>query len=373
MKEAQDIEPTQSPKSKAQNPIKDDEIDLVELAKLIWARRRFIVKVTSIFFVLGLIIAFTSKVEYEATCKLLPESQEGSIPDLGGLGGLAGLAGFDMSSLGGSSSGVLTPELYPEIVRSTPFVVELLHTPFYFEKLDTTISSLQYFKYLDKPSLFGYILGYTIGLPGKIKSLFSSRTEDLVTSESNITRFSKEEWGLIKEYRERFSVSVEVETGIISVEAKLPDPNAVAQVTQTLIESLTERVINYKIEKLQKNLEFVKEQMVEAEQVYESRQKQLARFSDRNRNITTSMIQTEYQRLQNELNIAFEVYKGLATQLEQAKIKVKEETPVFTVLEPVRIPEEKNKPKRMLIVALSSIIGLFLTSSLIVLRIFLQK
>jgi hypothetical protein len=41
----------------------------------------------------------------------------------------------------------------------------------------------------------------------------------------------------------------------------------------------------------------------------------------RNRNVVTSLAQAESQRLQNEYNLAFEVYKGLATQLEQAKIK----------------------------------------------------
>ena len=58
-------------------PISEDEIDLIELAKTIWAGRRLIIKVTAVFIILGLIIAFTSKVEYEASCKLLPESQEG--------------------------------------------------------------------------------------------------------------------------------------------------------------------------------------------------------------------------------------------------------------------------------------------------------
>ena len=59
------------------NTISEDEIDLIELAKIIWAGRRLIIKVTAVFIILGLIIAFTSKVEYEASCKLLPESQEG--------------------------------------------------------------------------------------------------------------------------------------------------------------------------------------------------------------------------------------------------------------------------------------------------------
>jgi hypothetical protein len=36
------------------------------------------------------------------------------------------------------------------------------------------------------------------------------------------------------------------------------------------------------------------------------------------------------------------VYSGLAQQLEQARIKVKEDTPVFSVLKPVTVPLEDN-------------------------------
>lgn len=41
--------------------VSDDEIDLVELAGVIWSKRRVIAKLTSMFLVLGLVIAFTSK------------------------------------------------------------------------------------------------------------------------------------------------------------------------------------------------------------------------------------------------------------------------------------------------------------------------
>ena len=85
--------------------IQEGEIDLVELAKTIWTGRLLIAKVAGIFAILGLIIAFTSPVEYQASCKLLPENQETKSPSLGGLAGLAGLAGVDLGGMGNSGSG----------------------------------------------------------------------------------------------------------------------------------------------------------------------------------------------------------------------------------------------------------------------------
>ncbi|GAB4230671.1 MAG: Wzz/FepE/Etk N-terminal domain-containing protein [Ekhidna sp.] len=335
--------------------IQEDEIDLIELAHVIWSRRKYIFKVTGIFLLVGLLIAFTSKVEYEASAKLLPESDEGGIPDLGGLGGLAGLAGFDLSSLGGGGQ-VLSPELYPEIVTSEPFLNELINSPVYFEKLDTTISCFQYFKEIDSPSLFGLLGEYTIGLPGKIKKMFSSDIEK-TTDTGPLKRYSKEDWKIIESFSERLSVEVESATGMIAIEVEIPDAIAAAEVSQKMVDELTQYVINYKIDKASVQLEFITQQFEKAKQQYEMKQAEVARFTDRNRNLTNSLIQAEYKRLQNEMDIAFEVYKGLATQLEQAKIQVSQETPVFTVLEPVRVPEDKSKPRRGLILIVFSFLG----------------
>ncbi|VXD19081.1 Wzz/FepE/Etk N-terminal domain-containing protein [Marinoscillum sp. 108] len=335
--------------------IQEDEIDLLELVRVIWSKRRFILKVTGIFVVLGLIISFASKVEYEASCKLMPESQEGTKGKLGGLGGLAGLAGID---LGLGTTGSLTPQLYPEIVKSVPFQLQLIHTPIRFEKLDSLMSSYTYFTEMDRPSLFGFITEYTIGLPGKIKGLFTA--EEVAPSNpanDDLIRLTKEDWSLVETYRERISVSVDDKTGIITVTTEMPDPYAAARVTDLVVKKLTSEVTNYKVEKAQVNLEFIRERYAEAEKEYEAKQKQLARFTDRNKNITSSLVQIEYQRLQNEMNITFEVYKGLATQLEQAKIKVKEETPVFTILEPVKVPVGNSSPKRGLILIGMSLFG----------------
>jgi protein involved in polysaccharide export with SLBB domain len=96
-----------------QNPIiKDDEIDLIEVAKTIWAGRKLILKVTAVFLVIGLVIAFGSKVEYEASCKLMPETQEGMKSNLGGLGSIAGLAGINLDM---GTTGALTLEEISEI------------------------------------------------------------------------------------------------------------------------------------------------------------------------------------------------------------------------------------------------------------------
>ncbi len=351
--------------------VEKDEIDLVEVAKTIWVNKKTILKSTLVVFTLGLIVAFGSGVEYEASCKILADNQEGAIPNLGGISGLAGLAGINLNTGG---QGSISPDLYPEIVQSLPFQLNALNKELTFENQDTTVSSYFYFKELGSPSLFGYILGYTLGLPGKIKSLFKENSNDKITNneEGGILRLTEEDYRLIKRFRKKIEVEVDQKTGIISVTTEMPDPMAAAELTQVCVDLLQEHVINYKISKAQENLKFVKERWVEARQRFQNAQENLALFNDRNQNVIAARAQTEQQRLQYEYNLAFEVYQGLATQLEQAEIKVKEDTPVFTIVEPVNIPIEKSRPKRKLIAIISILLGIFLGIGIIFLKHFIS-
>lgn len=364
MKEVeQNIDPIKKP------IIKDDEIDLIEVAKTIWAGRMLIIKVTFIFGILGLLIAFTARVEYSSSSKLISESEEDGNA-MGNLGSLAGLAGINLNM---SSGGSLTPELYPEIVYSTPFLMELMAQPLYFETLDTTLSSFEYFKNIMKPTLLGLIREYTIGLPGKLKDLIISSDEIESSSNNDMIRLSKEDWEIIEAFKDRIAVSVDDKTGIVSVECEMPDPVATAHLTKLLIGLLTEDITTYKIEKAKINLDFIQERFDEAKDVYEEKQETLALFVDQNLNVSTASAKIKMESLQNELNVAFEVHKGLASQLEQAKIQVKEETPVFTVLEPVSVPFEKSAPKGKIIIIVWFFLGGVISTALIFGREYLTE
>lgn len=327
--------------------IKEDEIDLVELVKTIWSGRKLIFKITCVFVMLGLVIALTSKVEFTASCKLLPESQEGMKSNLGGLSSLAGLAGINLDLAAGGS---LSPELYPEIVNSLPNQLKIINDTIVFEAMGLRTSSFDYFENYDNAkSLSGYVVMYTIGLPGIIKSWFIEEEGPVVSQRTNIYRFSKDHWKLLKSFKDRISINIDSKTGLIDISVEMPDAVAAAQLADRVVSVMTESVIDYKIKKVKNNLDFVQMAYSEAENKFAISQEKLAMATDRNKHINSAAANIQIQTLQNEYNLAFEVFKGLASQLEQAKIKLKQVTPVFTILEPIRVPENKSKPKRMLL------------------------
>ena len=74
----------------------------------------------------------------------------------------------------------------------------------------------------------------------------------------------------------------------------------------------------------------------------------------------SNLPQTRLQQLQAEYNLAFNVYTELAKQLETKRIKLKEDQPIFTIIEPVSVPNERTKPKKALIIAIWTFAGLII-------------
>ena len=57
-----------------------------------------------------------------------------------------------------------------------------------------------------------------------------------------------------------------------------------------------------------------------------------------NQNVILQSVRIEQERLQNEQNLAFQVFSQVATQLQMSKAKLQEEKPAFAILEPASVP-----------------------------------
>ncbi len=318
----------------------EDEIDLIELVKTIWNNRKTIYRFVAVGAVLGVLVALLSPKEYVSSATLMPEysteSQSGASSLLQQYGGLIGLSGGTYNS----SSNAIRVDLYPNIVNSLSFQKKLAEQSFYFAEEDTTVSFFQYFLEVKDPEFFGYLIEYTIGLPGKILGFFANKEEAIASDaeSQDIIALTKDEFIIIEYLRERISASLDEESGIISVSAKMSNPELAAKVAKYTIEELTQYLVEYRTEKVLRDLNYIEEQLAKAEERFNEAQLILADFRDSNQGNLTARARTEEERLQSEFNVAGNVYNTLTQQYEEAKLKVQEETPVFKVLQPVSIP-----------------------------------
>ncbi len=341
----------------------EHEIDLLELAKTIWNKRMFILKVVGIGAFLGVIVALLSPKEYKSTSTLMPEysteSQGGASSLLRQYGGLLGISGGSYNS----NSNAIRVDLYPNIVQSTNFQMQLMQQPFYFSDLDTTATLFEYFTELNSAGILGFIAEYTIGLPGKILGAILSKKE-LMTSvpgsseESLVLNLSKEEFEVINTLRGKISASLDEESGIVSVTVTLPDNVAAAAVTEYTIRELTEYITEYRTEKVLRDLTFVEGQLATAEVRFEAAQLALAEFRDSNQGNLSARAQTDEQRLNSEYQIAFNLYNSLTQQYEEAKLKVQETTPAFKTLEPVQVPINDETSGAMILIVFIMLSGI---------------
>jgi len=340
-------------------PVEEDTIDLVEILQKLWAKRKFILIVTGVAMALGLIGALLTPNQYTASCTLVPQTGERRTG--GSLSGLAAMAGI---SLGDMTSGeVLSPNVYPNIIKNVSFQKELLHARYTFPDVPEPITYYDYAtdKQYQKFNLLGAVKKYTIGLPGVIIVAIRGEPEDTPgtgTAADSIPRLTYKEQKVLEDLYESFSLNLNEKEGYVQLSTTLRDPSLAAQITLKAQQLLQQYLTEFKLQKVRANLEFVEGSYQEAKANFEAKQEELARFRDANVNLTSAMARTREEKLQSEYTLLLGVYTELAKQKEQAKIAVTETTPILTVIEPVVVPVEKSGPSRAQMLIIYTFLGL---------------
>ena len=353
----------------------ENEIDLIELVKRFWTKRMFIVKVTAAFLCLGLFIAIFSSEEYTAQCVVVPQTGEGGVSS--SLSGLASLAGFSLGSMGSAEE--LSPTVYSNVMNNINLQKEMINTKIYFDRWGKELTLLDYFtnEEYQRTSVLGYVKKYTIGLPflilGAIRGEKDNDVDMTGTDDGKIAMLTQQEDDCIKALKERTTLAVNDKDGYVSISATMPEPLAAAALAEIYMNLLQKYVSEFKIEKAKADYNFINQRYLEAREEYSKKQEEYARFKDANRIITTAVAATREEQIKNDYDLAYSLYSELSRQLIQAEIKVKENTPIFTVVEPVIVPRERSKPRRLMTLVAFGFLGGVLSCGAVLAFDFLKK
>lgn len=325
--------------------VTEKEIDLIGLVKKLWQERKFILKACGIGAIIGLIIAFSIPKEYKTDVKLAPENA--TTGKIGQFGGLAAMAGINLNN---STTGTdaLYPDLYPDIVKSTPFLLELINIPVETYKGDLNVSLYEYIQEHQRAPWWGYITGAPFKVLGWVTSFFKEKGEES-REELNPFKLTKEQEMFIRSISGMIAVNVDKKTGVISASVMMQDPLVSATIMRVVLTKLQSYITDYRTRKAKHDLIFSEKLFNEAKENYYKSQRAYARYVDENQNIISASFRTEEERLRNEMNLAYGVYNQMAQQLEMDKVKVQEQTPVYTVIEPARVISRAAKPSKPLI------------------------
>lgn len=312
----------------------EQDIDLMEYVRKLWDARKLLLKVAGVAMIVGVVIALTTPKEYTVNITLAPESGKSGGSGLSGVASMLGIGGMNM----GNDADALNVTLYPNIVSSTPFVLDLLDTPVKTmdeEQPDTTL--MGYLQKYTSKSLISSIISLPMKAVGGVISLLKS-DEEKRSDEINPFQLTKKQYGIVSGIRKNIVAFVDKKTGVTSVSVTMQDPMVAAIITDTVVVKLKEHITKYRVSKAQEDCEYWEQLNEQRKQEYHEAQRLYANYVDANKNVVLQSVRIEQERLQNEMNLAYQVYSNVATQLQMAKAKVQEAKPVFAVVEPATVP-----------------------------------
>ncbi|WP_223860146.1 GNVR domain-containing protein [Spirosoma validum] len=314
--------------------------------RTIWQGRVQALLIAVVCALVGIITALLLKPEFRSEARIMPEMNNGSGDMFKRLASVAGFAGMDFAEAEGLDA--VRPDLYPNVLQSTPFILYLIDQPI------TTTNG-------NRSTIGEFLLPEAS--EWSLKRLFSFIKNEPVIYPINAkaggpVRLSARQRDLADEISERVTAKLDTRSGIISITALMPDANMAATVAHLAMDYLTQYVTSYRTGKARQDLQFYSQRLNESRHRYQTAQFNVFRYNDQHKYYVVQAATMEKQRLEAELTIAQTVYTELSRQFEQAKLKVQERTPVFKVLEPAQVPLKRVSPKRTLIVLLSGGIGL---------------
>lgn len=336
-------------------PIVSEEefYDFIRKILLGW---RSVIKVSLLFFFIGIIVAFSRIKEYTATVSMAPESNESS--SFGGIGTLASMAGIDINSLAGSGD-ALYPLLYPDIVNSLPFITSLLDTK--VQSVDGNVDSTYYY-YRKNIQRQSWISKFVLAPRKLMKIVMSSfKKSDKWSGNSEIFDpyfLSEKQLSFVKSMNEDMLILVDKKTDVITLSFTAQDPKVAAIMVEEMRAKLQEAITNYRTQKALSDHDYVEKIYNESKRDYEDAQMAYAEYCDKNRNVTSERFQVEKDRLEADKELKNTVFGQWSQQLQLSKAKIQQNTPAFTILNSASIPAIPSTPRKLTTMALFIFLGI---------------
>jgi hypothetical protein len=233
-------------------------------------------------------------------------------------------------------------------VHSTPFIYELFDIPVTFERKDSVITAplVEYMKEYQKKPWWDHVIDAPFKVLGWVLSLGKEKPADVPVAELDPSNLPKKERGVVKYFAENIMVNVDKKTGKTTMSLMLQDPLVVAATMEAVTENLKAYMSDYRTSKARQDIENLEVICSQRKEDYYKAQQAYADYVDANKNVIRHSAQAERERLQQEMNLAYQVYSQVATQLEGARIQAEQAKPVFAIINPVTVPIRKAAPSK---------------------------
>ncbi len=330
-----------------------DVIDLRVVFRDLWRRKWLFVKVWIITFVLACVYIMPQPRTYVTSLSLAPEL--GGHSSGGALSSLASSFGFDIGGI--QTEDAFYPELYPDLMATNEFLVDLLYVN--VKTLEGDVDTT-YLCYLAKYQKKNPLSAPWRWCKKQLRNLFSDSSKGVSMEERlDPRRLSKEDDELVSLVRNNITCDVDLKTNVITITVKDQDPQICVTMADSACVRLQEFITNYRTSKARIDLQYYESLADSARMEYDAAVSAYSRYCDSHQNVILQAYATERDKLEYEMQSKQTTYNAMNTQYQAAKAKVQERTPAFTVLSSAVLPVKADSPKRMIFVAAMLFLAFF--------------
>lgn len=336
----------------------DDEIN-IDFGKY-WRRLKAhwkpVLWITVAGFVLGCLIALDTPHKYTVTSRLAPEL---SSTATNRLSSVASLVGLSATVLG--STDAVYPMVYPDVVHSPEFIADLFDTPVTYRdrKGESQVTLYEYMDSLRKKSVVGTLKALPGMAVGAVKGIFvkDEEEEDGAGTAVNVDpfHFTKKQGKIYRALSKSIEAGIDKKTLVVSLSVTMDDALIAAETARAVNAKLKEFVKRYRTDKAVNDRDYYKKLYEESQEEYRSAQRMYARYVDSHQGMVTQSSQVERERLRDEMNLKYQLYTSMASQLQGAEAKVQQDTPVFAEVVTPTVPLKSANSRKKTALAFTAL------------------
>ena len=315
----------------------ESSIDFGKIFQDLLKHKTLYYKVLPVAFLLAAIYAISLPNYYSCTVKLSPELSGGS-SSKSGLASLASSFGVNLGSALGNSTEALFPTLYPDLMNSVDFKTSLFEVKVNREEDNKSFTYYDYLMNEQKAPWWSQATKAFFGLFGD--------KEQEPSAKVNPFKLTKEQTDIVKAIDKNVVCDVDKKTMVITINVTDQDALICATMADSVKTRLQKFITDYRTSKARVDLEYNQKLFGETKAKYEQARNRYAAWADSHRAVTSQSAQTKEADLQNEMQMQQQIYQQVVAQLQQAEMKVQQETPAFTTLQSATVPVLKAGPKR---------------------------
>jgi uncharacterized protein involved in exopolysaccharide biosynthesis len=259
-----------------------------------------------------------------------------------------------------NSTDAISPLLYPDLLEDNKFISSLFNVKVTTQDGELTTT---YYDYLDKHQK----VAWTSKIFGWINNLFPEGEPKEIKATGKKGKFdpyfmSKHQNDIAGAIRNSINITIDKRTAVITVSSTDQDPYICKAITDSVMMKLRDAITNYRTNKARRDVEYYTEVTAEAKHDYEKARQLYGSYSDANLDMMLESFKAKQNDLENEMQLKFNAYSSFSAQLQNAKSKVIERTPAFTILKGAPMPVKPTGPKRIFFIAGTMLIATFLTA-----------